>query len=113
MTIFYPPHFISKIREEQEKQNILIIAIFLTAYRKCLLYKLINCEITGKNYQVMKNAYETPQFCVKTMYGLSEYFSSTTGVKQGCILSPVLSNIFQNDLHECFNKNRTSPTGRY
>ncbi len=87
MTIFYPPHFISKIREEQEKQNILIIAIFLTAYRKCLLYKLINCEITGKNYQVMKNAYETPQFCVKTMYGLFFNNRSKAGMYiESCII---------------------------
>ena len=28
---------------------------------------------------------------------------SATGVKQGCTLSPTLSNIFQNDLHEIFH----------
>ena len=71
--------------------------------RNCLMYKLIKCGITGKMYKVIKASYNNPQFCIKTLEGLSCYFSSTTGVKQGCILSPLLSNIFQNDLHEIFD----------
>ncbi len=34
---------------------------------------------------------------------LSQPLPSKTGVKQGCNLSPLLSNLFQNDLHEQFN----------
>ena len=42
-------------------------------------------------------------FSIKTENGLTPYFASSTGVKQGCILSPILSNLFQNDLHESFD----------
>ena len=65
--------------------------------RNCLLYKLLKCGITGNMYDVIKAAYNNPMFCIKAEHGLSEYFSSSTGMKQGCILSPILSNIFQND----------------
>jgi len=71
--------------------------------RDCLFYKLITYGITGKLYNVLKTAYTNPKFCVKTDCGLSKYFISYTGVKQGCVLSPLLSNLFQNDLHNMFN----------
>ena len=56
-------------------------------------------------YNVIKAAYNNPMFCIKTEHRLYEYFSSSTGMKQGCILSPILSNIFQNDLHDIFQNN--------
>ncbi len=105
MTIFLFQKYVKNKKSRIYTAFIDLRKFFDSINRKCLLYKLINCGITGKIYQVIKHAYEMPQFCVKTKYGLTEYFSSTTGVKQGCILSPALSNIFQNDLHECFNKN--------
>ncbi len=71
--------------------------------RQSLLYKLIKAGITGKMYNIIKAAYERPLYCIKTKNGLTEYFPANTGVKQGCILSPLLSNIFQNDLHGCFD----------
>ena len=30
-------------------------------------------------------------------------FMATSGVKQGCTMSPILSNLYQNDLHDIFN----------
>ena len=42
-------------------------------------------------------------FCVKTENGITKSFLSTTGVKQGCNLSPLLSNLYQNDLHDIFD----------
>lgn len=46
-------------------------------------------------------------YCIKTAT-ISTPFESTTGVKQGCNLSPTLSNIFQNDMHQIFDE-RCSP----
>ena len=47
--------------------------------------------------------YQNAQFCVKTENGITKSFLSTTGVKQGCNLSPLLSNLYQNDLHDIFD----------
>lgn len=64
---------------------------------------MINCGVTGKVYHVLKTSYNSPQFYIKTDHGLIKHFTSSTGVKQGCILSLLLSNIFQNDLHDIFD----------
>ncbi len=46
-------------------------------------------------------------YCVKTNNGITESFSSTCGVKQGCNLSPTLANVYQNDLHDLFDNECT------
>ena len=35
--------------------------------------------------------------------GASQFLKSNSSVKQGCNLSPILANIYQNDLHNMFN----------
>ena len=102
-------HSIFQKYVKQRKRKIYVAFVdfrkfFDSINRNCLLYKLIKCGIICQMYNVIKASYNQPLFCIKTKYGLSEYFTSNTGVKQGCILSPVLSNIFQNDLHECFDE---------
>ena len=72
--------------------------------RDCLFYKMIKSGITGKMYYVIKESYNNPMFCIRTDLGLTKDFISYTGLKQGCILSPLLSNIFQNDLHSIFTE---------
>ena len=47
--------------------------------------------------------YKGSLYSVKTDYGITNEFESMTGVKQGCALSPTLSNIFQKDLHDIFD----------
>ncbi len=68
-----------------------------------LFYKLLKCGITGNVYNVIQSAYTGSLYSVKTMYGITDSFIASTGVKQGCTLRPTLSNIYQNDIHEIFD----------
>ena len=47
--------------------------------------------------------YNNVRACVKTSNGLTDFFSSTSGVKHGCNLSPNLFNIFVNDITNISN----------
>ncbi len=68
-----------------------------------MLYKILKIGITGKVYDLLKSSYKDCTAKIKTPLGLTRAFRTTAGVKQGCTLSPTLSNIFQNDLHDIFN----------
>jgi len=59
--------------------------------------------ITGNVYNVIKSMYNTCLYRVHCGEGLSESIISSLGLKQGCNLSPNLSNIFQNDIHTIFD----------
>lgn len=78
---------------------------FDTINRKALFYKMLKYGIYGNLYNIVKNAYDGCTYKVKTRFGLTKGFVSNNGVKQGCVLSPTLSNLFQNDLHDIFNDN--------
>ena len=47
--------------------------------------------------------YSATSYRVKIGDHISPSFLATSGVKQGCPMSPLQSNIYQNDLHEIFN----------
>ena len=68
-----------------------------------MFYKLLKYSITGKAFRIIKSIYENTGYRVCVNDTLSPRFIAHQGVKQGCCLSPILSNIFQNDLHELFN----------
>lgn len=48
--------------------------------------------------------YDSGNYTVKINDKLHGNVVSRTGVKQGCCMSPILSNIFQNDLHDIFDE---------
>lgn len=54
--------------------------------------------IGGNFPHLIKNMYSDVQYSVKVADGVTEAFSSTVGVKQGCVLSPTLFNIYMCDL---------------
>ena len=73
--------------------------------RHMMLYKLLKYGITGNVYHIIKSIYSRTQYSIQIGSEYSPKFLGDNGLKQGCCLSPTLSNIFQNDLHEIFDEN--------
>ena len=71
--------------------------------RDLLMYKLLKYNVTGKFYHIIKSMYTKTNYRVKLYNGLSKLFCGNIGVKQGCNLSPSLSNLYQNDLQSIFD----------
>ena len=63
--------------------------------------------IQGKIHRILENMYSEVNYSIKLPYGLTDSVSSSTGlhVKQGCVLSPLLFNLYVNDLHFSFSRN--------
>ena len=77
--------------------------------REILLDKLRKCGINGKVFEVIRKIYTEDQASVKFGNKASEPFKTNRGVRQGCVLSPLLFNIFLADIQEVFDKCGDSP----
>ena len=92
-----------------KNQNVYIAFVdfskfFDTINRDMLLYKLLRYGITGPIYDIIKSMYRNTRYQVRIGDQVSPKFCVNSGVKQGCCMSPVLSNIFQNELHGSFSE---------
>ena len=75
---------------------------FDTVWRKGLLYKLILNGLSYKFIKVIENMYKEIKCSVKLSNGTSPLFDSCLGLRQGCHLSPMLFNLFINDIFYIF-----------
>ena len=66
--------------------------------RHLIFQKLLNHNITGKFYECLVSMYTEDMACIKIGDTITTPFTTNQGVKQGCILSPTLFNIFLSDL---------------
>lgn len=63
------------------------------------LWKVLNTVgIKGNLFKVIKSMYACVKACVRVNNEFSEFFDCPLGLKQGCVLSPVIFSIFINDL---------------
>ena len=71
--------------------------------RDLLLTKLFNMGVTGKFFNILRHIYTTDKACIKMGQSRSDFFNLDIGVRQGCILSPLLFNLFLSDLAKQFD----------
>ena len=77
--------------------------------RYILFQKLLSRNINGKFYNCLVHLYTEDKSCVKIGNKITNYFVSNQGVKQGCILSPTLFNIFLSDLQHITEQTECDP----
>ena len=66
--------------------------------------KIHHLGIRGKCYNIIENLYLSSKACVRVDGQLSESLIIKKGVRQGCPLSPILFNLFINDIFNNCNK---------
>ena len=75
-------------------------------WREGLFYKMIQNEIGGCFLNLIRNMYNNVPYMVKSNDGgLTPPIESESGLKQGCVLSPTLFNLFIHDIPTIFNDN--------
>ena len=76
-----------------------------TVWRDGLYLKLLEYGVSPKFVNLIKDMYDRLQVSVNVFSGLSLPFRSIVGLKQGCNLSPMLFNIFINNIVNIMNAN--------
>lgn len=71
---------------------------FDTIPRNSLFYKLSSIGLSSKIIRILMNLYLNSRSRVWDGSTFSDYLTANTGVKQGCILSPILFSLYINDL---------------
>ena len=74
-------------------------------YLDGLWFKLLKLGVNGRMLRILISMYNNVRSCVKHKNIITEYFSCSVGLRQGEILSPILFNIFVNDLEMKLQQN--------
>jgi len=74
-----------------------------------LQLKMLELGIGGKLYDIIKNMYNNLSIKVKTSKGLSYLIKCYNGLRQGDGISPLLFNIYTNDLPTIFQSSECHP----
>jgi hypothetical protein len=71
---------------------------FDRVFRAGLWQRIADEGVKGKMWRVLRSIYETVESCVTVDGYATEWFPIETGVRQGCVLSPLLYALFINGL---------------
>ena len=98
------------VKSKPQRQRNLLFSCFVdfskafdTVPRKKLFDKLRTVGINGHFLEVLMSMYSNDKSAVKIENKITETFPCHIGVKQGCMLSPTLFNIYLSDLPEMLN----------
>ena len=82
---------------------------FDSVWHEGLFHRILSYGIGGKMYDLIKTLYTRSTCAVKLGKNRTDSFSYRRGVRQGRILSPLLFNLFINELPLSFNASNTGP----
>ena len=89
---------IVQTRKSQGSDTYCAFVDFSKAYdtisRPHLWFKLDKLGISGKMLGALQSLYNNTRCSVKTSHGLTEEFEIERGLKQGCLVSPLLFNLY-------------------
>ena len=74
-----------------------------------LLHRILSYGIGGHIYDLIKSLYSKSSCSIKIGKYETSKFSYRRGVRQGCILCPLLFNLYINELPLSFNHSKTDP----
>ena len=78
---------------------------FDSVNRNALWAVLRKSGVNGKLYRALKSIYASMSACVRDKCSYTNSFACTRGVKQGCLLSPLMFSLFVNELAVEVSKN--------
>ena len=83
---------------------------FDSVWHDGLFYKLLRYNIGGKFYDLIKHLYSKTKCSIKfSDCQRTEFFNYCKGVRQGCILSPMLFNLYLNEIPFLLDRQDTDP----
>ena len=108
--------FILKTLQDKLSKNRKLYTCFVdfkkaydSVWRNGMFYKLLNYNIRGFYYDIIKKMYQNTKSMVKCGNKYSQEFDSFTGLKQGDNISPMLFNLYINDLPDIFDNTCDPP----
>lgn len=94
------------------KRSTLVLWIskkLLTRFGMTDLFKLLQINVGGCFYNFMKSLHSNSTCSIKIGNSKTRPFQYARGVRQGCILSPLLFNLFINNIPFCFENTLSDP----
>ena len=82
---------------------------FDSVWHEGLFYKLLKVNVGGNFYNLIKSLYCNSSCSVRVGENRTRSFSYSRGVRRGCILSPLLFNLYINNLPYLFENTLSDP----
>ena len=82
---------------------------FDSIWHEGLFLKLLNNKIGGSFYRLVSDMYSKSQCAIRYGDQRTNFFKFNRGVRQGCILSPILFNLYLNELPHILDSQDTDP----